>query len=236
MPKPERSRKWMAPWAAILAMSQVGCSVFGVRSEETPRYEVILKDQDKEIRRYKSYIVAKAEVQGEYREAQSAAFRILADYIFGNSKSRRKLSMTAPVEQSRAADAENEKIAMTAPVEQSRSERGWVMSFMMPSQYQAETLPEPNDPRVQFEKIEEKTVAVIRYSGSRSEKANQAKAEELRRWLEAQQRFSISSNSRSAGYDPPWTLPPFRRNEMMFDVAPPASPVPAEPAPAASAR
>lgn len=143
----------------LLSLTQVGCSIFGSRSEETPQYEVVLKDGDKEIRRYRSYIVAKTEVQGEYKEAQNAAFRILADYIFGNNRAQAKIAMTAPVEQREAATSE--KIAMTAPVEQTKSERGWVMTFMMPSKYRAETLPEPNDPRVQFEEIEAKMVAVI---------------------------------------------------------------------------
>ncbi len=201
---------------ALLSITQTGCSVFGSRSEETPQYEVILKHNDKELRQYNSYIVAKTEVQGEYREAQTAAFRILADYIFGNNQSRSKIAMTAPVEQ--AASSASEKIAMTAPVEQSKSERGWVMSFMMPSKYQAEDLPTPNDSRVRFEKIEPKLVAVIQYSGSRSEKANQEKAEELRQWITSLKGYEIVSSSRSAGYDPPWTLPSFRRNEMMFDV------------------
>ncbi len=202
----------------IVSLTQVGCSVFGSRSEETPRYEVLLQDGNKEIRQYQGYIVAKTEVQGDYENAQGDAFRILADYIFGNNKSRSKIAMTAPVEQESVSKSKSEKIAMTAPVEQSRSEKGWVMSFMMPSKFTAETLPEPNDPRVQFEKVEAKSVAVIRYSGSRAEKANQAKAEELRQWLESRRKYSIISSARSAGYDPPWTLPPFRRNEMMFDV------------------
>ncbi len=215
----------MATRALVILMSlavsvlQLGCSIFGSRSEETPRYEVLLQDQDKEIRSYQGYMIAKTEVQGDYKDAQGDAFRILADYIFGNNKSRQKIAMTAPVEQS-AQVARSEKIAMTAPVEQTKSERGWVMSFMMPSKYSAEDLPEPNDPRVQFEKVEPKLVAVIRYSGSRSEKANQAKADELKAWIESQKKYEIISISRSAGYDPPWTLPPFRRNEMMFDVKP----------------
>lgn len=200
----------------LLSLTQVGCSIFGSRSEETPQYEVVLKDGDKEIRRYRSYIVAKTEVQGEYKEAQNAAFRILADYIFGNNRAQAKIAMTAPVEQREAATSE--KIAMTAPVEQTKSERGWVMTFMMPSKYRAETLPEPNDPRVQFEKIEAKMVAVIQYSGSRSEKANQEKADQLKSWVQTLKSYDIVSASRSAGYDPPWTLPPFRRNEMHFDV------------------
>lgn len=197
----------------VLTVINSACSVFGSRSEETPRYKVLLSDGDKEIRQYDSYIVAKTEVAGEYDSTQNAGFRILAGYIFGDNKSKSKIAMTAPVEQ-----AKSEKIAMTAPVEQAKSASGWTMTFMMPSKYKIEDLPVPNDPRVKFEEIQSKTVAVIRYSGSRSEKSNTKKSEELLEWLNTKSDFVVDGSLRSAGYDPPWTLPPFRRNEMLIDV------------------
>jgi hypothetical protein len=197
----------------VLTVINSACSVFGSRSEETPRYKVLLSDGDKEIRQYDSYVVAKTEVIGEYDSSSSEGFRILAGYIFGDNKSKSKIAMTAPVEQ-----AKSEKIAMTAPVEQVKSAAGWTMTFMMPSKYKIDDLPIPNDPRVKFEEIQAKMVAVIRYSGSRSEKSNAKKTEELLEWLKAKAQYVVDGSVRSAGYDPPWTLPPFRRNEMLVDV------------------
>ena len=197
----------------LLSLVNVGCSVFGSRSEETPNYKVEKVDGDKEIRQYGSYVVAKTETTGQYESSQSEGFKILAGYIFGGNKAKTKISMTVPVEQ-----AKSEKIAMTAPVEQTKSEAGWTMTFMMPSKYKIDELPTPNDPRIKFEEIQPKTVAVIRFSGSRSEKANAEKAAELLQWISSKGEYEVDGSMRSAGYDPPWTLPPFRRNEMLVDV------------------
>jgi hypothetical protein len=197
----------------LITLVNSACSVFGSRNEETPRYEVLLAEGDKEIRQYSPYVVAKTEMTGEYGSSQNDGFRILAGYIFGDNKSKSKIAMTAPVEQSKS-----EKIAMTAPVEQTKSATGWTMTFMMPSKYKIDDLPVPNDPRVKFEEIQAKMVAVIRYSGSRSEKSNALKSEELLQWLKTKADYVVDGPVRSAGYDPPWTLPPFRRNEMMVDI------------------
>ena len=99
---------------AMLAIISTGCSVFGVHDYESPGYKVMQQDGDKEIRYYKPFIVAKTTVKGNFKEAQTAAFRILADYIFGNNIKKQKIAMTGPVVQKK--DAQNEKIAMTGPV------------------------------------------------------------------------------------------------------------------------
>ena len=77
-------------------MIGTGCSVFGIRSEEQPTYEVLRKQDSKEIRKYQSYSVAKATVEGNVEEAQNRGFKILAGYIFGKNKSKKKMAMTAP--------------------------------------------------------------------------------------------------------------------------------------------
>lgn len=197
----------------VMTLFNTACSVFGVRSEETPKYEVLQKGADKEIRQYSSYIVAKVEVQGDYEKSQREGFRILAGYIFGGNQSKTKISMTAPVEQ-----AKSEKIAMTAPVELGPTATGWTMAFSMPSKYKIEDLPIPNDNRVKLEEVPSKIVGVITYTGSRSEELNREKASDLESWLRKEAGYEITGLARYAGYDPPWTLPPFRRNEMMFDL------------------
>ena len=92
----------------------IGCTVFGVRTVEEPSYQVILQEENKEIRKYEPTIVAKTSVQGDYREAQNEGFRSLAGYIFGKNKKNTDIAMTAPVTQ----EPVNETIAMTAPVTQ----------------------------------------------------------------------------------------------------------------------
>ena len=200
----------------LLAIINAGCSVFGIRTYEMPKYEVILKEGDKEIRYYGSYIVAKTTVKGEFNEAQGAAFRILAGYIFGDNEKRQELAMTAPVIQK--PTTESEKIQMTAPVIQGPSEEGWVMTFMMPSAYKMEDLPIPKDKRVSFETVPERYTAALRYTWLGNKSRNERKANELQEWLMGLKDYEPISSPRYAGYDPPWTLPFFRRNEMMIVV------------------
>lgn len=213
-----RSMRIKISFMIVTVLFQSACSMFGIRSEETPAFEVLAKDDNKEVRSYSSYIVAKTVVEGDYRSAQRQGFKILASYIFGENETKQNISMTAPVVQEQGS--RSEKISMTAPVSQEPQEGGWVMTFMMPSKYSLETLPKPKDPRILLEQVPAKTIASVRFSGGRGEKKNAEKAEELRKWIELQRVYKIIKGPSSAGYDPPWTIPWFRRNEVHFEVAP----------------
>lgn len=199
-----------------ISLSHAAFSTLGIRSAETPKYDVLLSEMDKEIRAYGPSNVATTVVQGDYGKAVNEAFRILAGYIFGANEKKTSISMTAPV--LIKSPSEGEKIEMGAPVMHSPSEQGWVMAFMMPSKYNLQDLPLPRDPRVKLEQVSARTLGVIRYRGSRSEHTNQKKAEELRAWLEKVPGYEIVAGPFFAGYDPPWTLPFLRRNEMMFEL------------------
>ena len=192
---------------------EAGCSTFGIRTVEQARYKVLSRDGKFEIRQYADALVAETVVNADYREAQNIAFRRLAGYIFGKNKRREQIPMTAPVIQERAS----ERIAMTAPVLQEKSEHGWRMTFVLPARYTLQTLPEPLDPDVVIRQQSGRRIAVLRYSGSLSEAAMNARAQELARWL-VQKGLKAVSEPRLAGYDPPWTLPFLRRNEIHVDI------------------
>jgi len=201
-----------------ISISQVGCSVFGIRSEENPRYVVVKQSDYKEIRAYSAYIVAKTTVSGEYKQAQKDAFKILAGYIFGGNEKKQQISMTAPVAVVPSAQGQSEKISMTAPVMVAESAQGWTMTFMMPSAYRLEDLPTPNDKRIQFEAVPEKTFGVIRFSGWENNRKNGEKATELREWLGSIPQYKVIGTPVFAGYDPPWTIPFLRKNEIMLEL------------------
>jgi len=200
----------------LLALSNAGCTVFGIRTYETPKYTVVLKEDDKEIRYYEPYIVAKTTVQGDFEGAQGEAFRILAGYIFGGNEKKQEIAMTGPVVQK--STGEGERIPMTGPVTQRRSPEGWVMTFMMPSAYKLEDLPAPKDKRVSLEAVPATYVAAIRYTWLESESRNEAKANELLQWLTRVKGYEAISAPMYAGYDPPWALPFVRRNEVMIEL------------------
>ena len=199
-----------------VSLFNMGCSVFGIRSEEQPSYTVVTQKGDKEVRRYKPYIVAKATVETEdFKRAQSEAFDILGGYIFGKNESQKKIQMTAPVTQSKP---QSEKIAMTAPVTQERADRGWTMAFVMPSQYRLSDLPRPLDDRVKFEQVGEKLMAAIRFTWLTDDEKNRRKADDLRKWLKTENAYHAVGEHLYAGYDPPWTVPFLRRQEVLIEV------------------
>jgi hypothetical protein len=188
------------------------CSLFGVQSEEQPKYKVLVQDGDFEIREYAPYIVASVTVKGDFKKSQGKAFRILAGYIFGKNKGEKKIAMTSPVEMKN----EPAKIAMTSPVEMSQNKDSFMMSFSMPSKYNLKNLPTPEDKRIVFKEVPSKIVATHQFSWYGSQSRNDSKAKELRSWLKKHKNYKQSSDYSYAGYNPPWTLPFFRRNEIQI--------------------
>ena len=192
-----------------------GCTVFGIRTADEPKYQVLSDYGHIQIRQYPALVVAQTEVNADYKNSSSQGFQRLAGYIFGNNKKQHKMAMTVPVIQKQEA----ETMAMTAPVIQQKSGSVWLMAFVLPSEYSVATAPVPLDPAVLIKEIPGKKVAVIRYSGNLSEQGIEEKSEALKNWLDKQGYQAISS-SRSAAYDPPWTLPFLRRNEVHIDIEP----------------
>jgi len=198
----------------VLLLSWAGAAsrtAFGV---EEPKFRVALAEGDLEIRQYPPVIVAETVVEGDWRAAGNAGFRRLADYIFGGNDGGRKIAMTAPVSQ----HSRGQTIAMTAPVAQERRGANWVVAFTMPSEYSLDRLPVPDDPAIRLRPVGERRVGAIRFSGSWDPQRFDAKAAELRRWLESKGETTIGEPV-AARYDPPWTPWFLRRNEILFELA-----------------
>jgi hypothetical protein len=190
-----------------------GCGVFGVRTAEEPDYQVLHDYGKIQIRRYPALVVAETTVMADYPESSNQAFCRLAGYIFGKNRKQQKISMTAPVIQQQPV----ETLAMTAPVLQQRTGSVWKMAFVLPKGYSLATAPVPLDKAVVIKELPARRVAVIRYSGRLTEQGIDEKAEELSKWL-SQQGYKAISYPRSAAYDPPWTLPFLRRNEVHIEI------------------
>ncbi len=180
---------------------------------EEPEYQVETKAAEYEIRKYGPMIVAETKIESSFEEAGNQAFRILAAFIFGENKAKSKIEMTAPVSQTVAS----QKIAMTAPVTQTNGENGFLVQFTMPSEYTLETLPAPNDPRVEIRQIPARKIAVYSYSGSWSESRYR---EKLAKFNEALKRDQVSSVGEPvlARFNSPFQLWFLRRNEIWLEV------------------
>jgi hypothetical protein len=198
-------------------LALAACSVVGIRSgTEEPAYTVVQAiGPSLEIRQYGARLAADTVVSGDEIAARSEGFRRIAAYIFGANHGAAKIDMTAPV-----STAPSETIPMTAPVAQAKTLEGWRVRFFMPEKYTLDTLPKPNDPRVEIVTVPPETYAVYRYTGTISaEDVAQAHAE-LRRLL-AGTGYVASGEIVNWFYDPPWTLPPLRRNEAAVVVTRP---------------
>lgn len=206
---------WAAGWGVALERETV----------EQPRYEIVAERDDFEIRAYAPQVVARVRVEGPAGGAMSRGFRPLADYIFGNNARRDGIAMTAPVTQTGADSAM--KIAMTAPVTQTPAapqegtnaapEAHWVM-FIMPEEHRLGTLPTPNDPRVELLELPKRTMAVARVPGQADHGAMLRVLDALLGRL-AEAEIPVAGEPTFARYDPPWTPPGLRRNEVMVPVA-----------------
>jgi len=202
----------------LLAPLVAGCTLFGVRSGyEQPSYQVTDQVGKVEIRTYGPRLVAQTIVEAQDEpSARSAAFRILAAYIFGDNVAKDDIAMTTPV----AVERQSETIAMTTPVETSAIDGGrYAMRFFLPSSYTLETVPAPTDSRVQLTVAPANTLAVLRFTGSRKPQAVAERAEELLQVL-ADSKWQPVGRPFSLFYDPPWTISFLRRNEVVVTVEP----------------
>ncbi len=179
---------------------------------ETPPYQVIQSAEKIEVREYSPMIVAEVEVAGERSKAINTGFRILADYIFGNNAPGQRITMTAPVIQQKGA-----KIAMTAPVSQTQDGDLWKVRFTMPSSYTLETLPKPNNPAIKIIATPGHRTVGIRFSGFWTDRNLRKNLEKLDTFIQTQG-LKTAGNPVYAFYNPPWTLPFFRHNEVLYNL------------------
>jgi len=200
-------------FAAIATATVLSLSSPMASAIEEPQYAVVRQYDGFEIREYAPYLVAEVLVPGPAEEAGNQGFRILAGYIFGKNQGERKISMTAPVEQTPAPA----RIEMTAPVTQASADGGYLVQFTMPREYTLETLPEPLDPQVKLRSVSGGRFAVIRYSGSWSESNYTEHLEKLERGVEAAGLRTTGAPIYSRYNAPfvPWFM---RRNEIWLKL------------------
>ena len=198
----------------IVATILVGSLATGpiMSNVETPSYKVIQSKGKIEIREFDPMVIAEVQVVGRRKDAISSGFKLLADYIFGNNISQENIDTTATIQQ-----PASEKIAMTAPVQQQLANDSWLVSFVMPSEYNLEDLPKPKNIEVKLKNVPVKRFVTIQFSGTSSDE-NLAKHKKLLVEFIKNNSISVTGTSKYAFYNPPWTLPVMRRNEVMFEV------------------
>lgn len=157
--------------------------------------------------------MAETLVDASFKEAGNVAFQRLFGYISGDNRQKESIAMTAPVNQA----SRSEKIAMTAPVSQRQTNGKYNISFVMPSKYTMETIPEPLNPDVVLRQIPARKIAAIRYSGTWAPKRDEAKQDLLNEFI-SREGLTATDQATFARYDPPFQLPFLRRNEVLIPV------------------
>ncbi|KAL5550333.1 hypothetical protein UlMin_000509 [Ulmus minor] len=200
--------------------------IFGKISVETPKYQVIKSTEDYEIRKYEPSVIAQFTYDpSQFKGDKDGGFQLLANYIgaLGNPQNTKpeKIAMTAPVI-TKTEESSSEKIAMTAPVVTKsgggEEKKTVTMQFLLPEKYRsAEEAPKPVDERVEIREEGERKYGVVRFGGVASDGAVKEKVENLKKSLE-RDGFKVIGEFLLARYNPPWTLPPFRTNEVMIPI------------------
>lgn len=202
----------------VVLVLLAGGAAMAARVEE-PAFAVVKKVDAIELRRYEAQVRAVTVVAGmSWDAAVSEGFRRLAGYIFGGNTSRRSMAMTAPVSaQPTPAAGGSTKIAMTAPVTAAVGDGGVRVTFTMPAGSTLVSLPVPDNPGVVLQEVPARLVAVRRFTGFASDSTFRAERRLLLDGLSALGLRPVSE-AELARYDPPWTIPFLRRNEVAVEV------------------
>lgn len=181
----------------IFLMSTVTVGLI-VSKVETVKYKTIKSQDNIEIRLYEPTIIAKVHINGNREDAIKKGFTLLSDYIFGNNLIKQDIPMTTPVQQKYIGDY-------------------WQISFIMPSKYNIDTLPKPKNESVIIQNIPPQQFIVIRFAGKHSDSNIQKQEKKLMQYIQSNN-ISVVGAPKYAFYNPPWTLPFMRRNEIMIEI------------------
>ena len=168
-------------------------SINATMATEEVKFDIIHKNEIYEIRKYSDRLVAQA-----INDKDDGTFRKLFNYISGGNNSFKKIEMTTPVTQMKKNNMS-------------------FMQFYLPSEFNKKTTPIPTNSDIEIMLMKEGYFAVIRYSGRSSDK-NFIKYSKILRERLLEDKVLIKGSAIKATYNPPWTLPPFRRNEVMYKV------------------
>jgi hypothetical protein len=196
-----------------LVIASIG-GVFNVMSNakkpkyDTPAYTVKNTHTAVEIRDYEPMLIAQVTTIGERNDAIRQGFSILFGYISGKNDTKTKLPMTTPVGQyAFSEDANNDR---------------WVTAFILPKGYTKETLPTPTNTTIEFLALPATTWAVFQFSGNPNTQTLQQHSQALKKTLQevGMPTMMPSTPVCYAFYNPPFTLPFLRRNEVMVRINP----------------
>lgn len=193
-------RKRMIYFSVVIVVSLLG--YFGWKltarsAYESAEYKLLESENSFETREYPDLTLVTTNMQFD-SQGDDGSFMRLFRYIDG-------------------ANDDQQKVAMTTPVfmEPEGSEESGQMGFVVPKTVTKQGVPHPANKKVRVQKRVGGRFAVVRFNGRLNEKTVAKEEENLRKWM-SKKGLIADGNSEYAGYDPPWTPGPFRRNEVLI--------------------
>lgn len=190
---------WIGFAVIAVAIVYVGWRFTSRTGYESATYKVVESDNSFEIREYPELTLAVTDTQLN-ANGNDGSFMRLFGYISGENGAK-------------------EKIAMTTPVFMNHTDEGEVaqMGFVLPAEVAESGAPSPTKNAVRVQSRLGGRFAVIRFAGTINEQTVQKAESDLRNWIQSKGLEHIGLAER-AGYDPPWTPGPFRRNEILIRI------------------
>ena len=189
-------KKQLVVFLSLLTLT--ACTVFGDVSVKVAPYKVTASDGAFELRHYEQLVLVSTGMP-DGMDSASGPFRKLFDYISGKNSKTEKISMTAPVFLNQARQATK------------------TMSFVLPKDFSLLKAPLPIDPAVKLTELNDYSVAVITFSGLLNQNTISTNKALLKTWVE-NRGLKINGTAKAAGYNPPFTFPFLRRNEIFIPV------------------
>ena len=181
----------------VLISAYYGWRLTARSAYESAEYAVLESDGPFETRDYPDLMMATTNTRFE-SQGDDGSFMRLFRYIGGANDQQQKVAMTVPV----FMEAEG------------RSKKGQI-GFVIPKKVTQQGVPEPSNGSVHIRKRAGGRFAVFRFAGRMDNESVATAEEQLRQWMN-EQGLVADGDAEFAGYDPPWTPGPLRRNEALI--------------------
>lgn len=162
---------------------------------KTLSYAVVKSLDSYEIRKYQPFFIVSVETD---KMIGSEGFRRLFNYISGENK-------------------KSQEIPMTAPVLNKISKKNSSMAFVMPEEFSKDNIPEPLQEELSIKEMPSGYYAVLSFKGFNNLSKIKEKSKTLENLLK-KDNLVIKSEFYLGRFDPPFTLPPLRRNEILVKI------------------
>lgn len=189
---------YMVLAAVLLVLVYAGWKLTSRNAYESAKYSVVRIEENIEVRAYPELMLVTTDYQS--RQGSNGSFGRLFQYISGGNKSSQKIAMTTPVFMQPGSSREQ-----------------GAMSFVLPEEVAGTNIPQPESKRLMLNKRPEGLFAVIRFSGRDEQELIAKQSAILKEWTLANN-YEIIAEPEFAGYDPPWTPAPLRRNEILIRI------------------